>query len=93
MKARYYTNDQRKRMAEIIQSEVTRQTEDVATRAQALWMAAMLNAGLSPRTVNRVMAELPEVTRRYSQNPEDGDFALFAELKRSGVKVTRGEER
>ena len=94
MKARAFTANQRRVMAEVIQKEVERQTEAVATRAQALWMAAMLNGGLSARTVNRVLGELQFVVNQYGAGAKDvvSDYALFAELIEKGVKILMPEE-
>ena len=93
MKARAFTCSQRKVMEEVIQHEVQKQAADVANRAQALWMAAMLNADLSVRTVNRVLGELQFVVNQYGAGAKDGvsDYALFAELIEKGVKILMPE--
>lgn len=65
------------------------QLEDAAKRAQYMWMAAMINAGLSPRTVERTRKQLPYVYQKYGQAVEDGigDYALVSDLRRVGIDV------
>ena len=41
--------------------------EDAGSRLQHLWVIAMLQAGLSPKTINRVAAILPMVCQRFAE--------------------------
>lgn len=56
MKAHYLSNREAKVARQYASGLITKQAELAAQRAQYLWMAAMLNAGLSAKTVNRCMA-------------------------------------
>ena len=53
MKAHYLSNREAKVARQYAAGIITKQAELAAQRAQYLWMAAMLNAGLSAKTVNR----------------------------------------
>ena len=89
MKSRVITSSQRRIMAEAVKSEVSKQIEAASVRTQGLWMVAMLNAGLSVRTINRVLKELDPVVVKYGTGIEDGvgDYALFTELQAAGIKI------
>lgn len=89
MKARVFTSQQRRIMAQVIQEEAAKATESGIIRAQGLWMIAMLNAGLSVRTINRVIKELDPVVEKYSTAVDDGvgDYALYAELRAKGIRI------
>ena len=54
----------------------------------------MLNVGLSPSTVNRVINEQREVEAGYAKAREDrlGDYALIQGLIDKGVHVTMTRE-
>ena len=54
----------------------------------------MIRAGLSPRTVERVRKELPEVTAAYAELQTDklADMALIGTLERRGVTVPELKE-
>lgn len=66
------------------------QAEDICARAQGIVYAAMLNAGLSPNTVNRVIRELPHVVQQYGKYRQDGlaDYEMFTALQSKGVNVS-----
>lgn len=89
MKARYLTAKETRIIKQVATQEAERQMQDIAKRCQYLWMAAMLDTGLSVKTVNRVAATLTEITDRYSAYREEGvaDFALYTRLKEAGVDV------
>ena len=53
MKAHYLSNREAKVARQYAAGLITKQAELAAQRAQYLWMADMLNAGLSAKTVNR----------------------------------------
>lgn len=89
MKARAITSRQRRIMDEVIRDEVSKQIDAASIRTQGLWMAAMINANLSIRTINRVLKELDHVVEKYGIGIGDGvgDYALFTELKNAGIKI------
>lgn len=88
------TSKQRKAAAYVAKAEIERQLEDTALRAQYLWMMCMIRAGLSPRTIERVKKELPEVTAAYAELQTDklADMALIGTLERRGVTVPELKE-
>ena len=67
--------------------------QDCSRRSQALWAAAMLNAGYSVEEIGCVIAELPGVTEKYGECQADGvaDFTLFRELRAAGVPIDAPE--
>lgn len=89
MKSHYMTSNQKKVAAETALKLNRKHEDDVARRAQYLWMVAMLWAGLSPKTVLRVAGELNNVTEWYKEKCKDGvgDFALVYELEQKGISV------
>lgn len=76
-----------KKVAEQI---IDAQAEDMTNRAQCMVFAAMLNAGLSVKTVNRVIAELPDVIKGYGEARKErlGDYDMIQGLIDRGVNVT-----
>ena len=91
MKAHYLSNREAKVARQYAAGIITKQAELAAQRAQYLWMAAMLNAGLSAKTVNRCMIELQAVAETYAAcvngEDHDGDCRLARELMARGVQV------
>ena len=89
MKAHYINAKERKTAARIAYELNRKHEDDVARRAQYLWMISMLWAGLSPKTVLRVAGELNNVTEWYQEKCKDGvgDFALVYELGQKGIEV------
>lgn len=89
MKAHYINAKERKAAAQIAYELNRKHEDDVARRAQYLWMISMLWDGLSPRTVLRVAKMLNEVTEWYKEKCADGvgDYALVYELKQKGIDV------
>ncbi len=65
------------------------QLEDVGKRARYFCMAAMLNAGLSVKTVNRVVKEFWAVREKYDNAAESGvgDAMLLRDLRNAGLEV------
>lgn len=89
MKAHYINAKERKTAAQIAYELNRKHEDDVARRAQYLWMISMLWAGLSPKTVLRVATKLNDVTEWYKEKCADGvgDFALVYELEQKGIDV------
>ena len=89
MKSHYMTANQKKVAAETALKLNRKHEDDVARRAQYLWMISMLWAGLSPKTVLRVATKLNDVTEWYKEKCADGvgDFALVYELEQKGISV------
>lgn len=66
MKARMHLTGPMKKVIEEYANEIVEQRQkDIATRAQYQWGMAMYLAGLSPRTINRVIDLLPAVADKY----------------------------
>lgn len=67
---------------------------DIVLRAQCLVLASMLNVGLSAKTVNRVVADLPSTTEEYGKFREDriADYELIQGLINHGVNVRMTKE-
>lgn len=86
---RMIARDHQKIIKEMAVEGACDQLADVAARAQYLWMAAMLNVGLSNRTIKRVMNQLPEVYARYGDACDDGvgDAMLLRDLRSHGIEV------
>lgn len=90
MKAHYLSAKERKAAKVVAEQLMDDQAEDIKKRAECLVYAAMLNAGLSPSTVNRVIAHQREVENGYAKARMDklGDYALIQGLIDKGVNVT-----
>lgn len=97
MKAHYLTSNQaalvKKTAATAAARILARQQDDIAKRAQYCCLVAMLDAGLSPRTINRVIRCLEPVKERYGYYKEEecADFAFFQALKERGINVEMTE--
>lgn len=89
MRCNYIPRQHARLIKRLAATAAEQQLDDAATRAQYLWMAAMLNAGLSPRTVARVTGQLPAVYHKYGEARQDGlgDYALVSDLRRAGLDV------
>lgn len=83
--------------------EVQRQSIDIVDRARNKLYLAMLQAGISPRTIQRVQDELYNKVepwyQRYLSDPQDpaagsgvADFALQEKLKEYGVEFVPVKE-
>lgn len=93
MKAHYLTAKEAALVKKTAMVAATRmlqkQQEDIAKRAQYCVLVAMLDAGLSPKTVNRVVKLLGPVKDRYGKYREDecADFAFYRALRDRGINV------
>lgn len=91
----HYLSAKERRAAKVVASQLMdKQADDIKTRAECLVYAAMLDAGLSPSTVNRVINEQREVENGYAKARKDrlGDYALIQGLIDKGVHVTTTRE-
>lgn len=86
---RIVRRDNKKIIRELAAEAACDQLSDIAERAQYLWMAAMLNAGLSVRTIKRVQKQLDYVNQQYGAAVEDGvgDATLLRDLRSAGLDV------
>ena len=78
------------RQKEAIKQQIAKLNDDTSKRCQYLWMAAMLNAGLSVRTIKRVRKELDDVYERYDfwhREDQCADEALVYDLRNKGLDV------
>lgn len=95
MKARYLTAKERKAAKAVAEMLIDTQAEDIVNRAQCMVYAAALNIGLSVKTVNRMIAELPDVCDGYGKMKREGlaDYELIQGLISRGVnvKMTKSE--
>lgn len=68
---------------------------DIATRSTYLVLLACMQAGLSARTMRRIINELPAVTAAYAEYKTEklgDDFARFT-LQHKGVDVPETENK
>lgn len=97
MKAHYdgLTCRQKKIITDVAVRTATRladqQKEAIAIRSQYLVFVAMLECGLSPKTVNRVAAMLSLVKDKYAHYQEDdlADYVFYQHLQDHGVHVKK----
>lgn len=63
--------------------------EDAGARLQHLWVIAMIQAGLSPKTINRVSAILPAVCARFDEYKRAGlaDEWMKAQLEGKDIPL------
>lgn len=90
MKARVpLSYKQKKLIHETVVQETEAVQRDVGLRAQYQWGLAMLQAGLSPRTVRRVIKLLPAVEEKYReyQTEKLGDLFCQQTLEEQGVTL------
>lgn len=100
MKAHYVgmTSRERKIVTKIAADTATRlaneQKEAIAIRSQYLIFVAMLECGLSPKTVNRVAGMLSLVKDKYAHYNEDqlADYVFYQHLQDHGVNVKKTAE-
>ena len=71
-----------------------KQAEDIAARAGYIWCIAALNAGISPRTLNRINKMVPEVAEKYMEYRTDelADYVCYTKLNEAGVTSARMTE-
>lgn len=97
MKAHYLTSKEaalvKKTAATAAARLLAKQQEDIAKRAQYCMLVAMLDARLSPRTINRVIRCLEPVKERYGYYKEEecADFAFCRALQERGINVEMTE--
>lgn len=58
---------EREYMVKLVKTEADKQLHDISVRAQYVWSIAMLQSGLSPRTVNRVAKRFPAAMKKYKE--------------------------
>ena len=93
MKAHYLTSKEKalvqKTAATAAARLLAKQQEDIAKRAQYCVLVAVLDAGLSPRTINRVIKCLGPVKERYGyyKKEECADYAFCHALQERGINV------
>lgn len=94
MNARVITNQQQKWIEQAVQAEFVKRADDLTRRAQYLWAAAMLDIGLKPSTVNKVIAKIPAVTEYYAHYATDklADYIFHEKLSGHGVNLEMTEE-
>jgi len=83
------SGNQKKAVVELATKEAERQIQAATTRAQYLWMAAMLNAGYKIKSVENVSVYLDKACKKYAAYKEDGcgDAALVRDLKAAGLDL------
>ena len=61
---------------------IEKQLDDVARRAQYLWMCAALNAGFTAEDIERIQSEMPQVCEKYGELRADNcaDFAMLRDF-------------
>lgn len=94
MKARWLSAKERAAAKVVAEQLMDKQADDIKTRAECLVYASMLNVGLSPATVNKVIQQQKEVEAGYAKAREDnlGDYALIQGLIDKGVHVNMTKE-
>lgn len=90
MKAHLHINTKmRQDLEKYAQKRVEELQGDLLTRDTYIWCLSMIQAGLSARTVKRVMACVPMVSEKYSSYKTDkmaDDFARLT-LEYAGVET------
>lgn len=89
MKARVLTSKERQREAKIIETLYREKVEDACKRAQFVCFSCMLEIGLSPRTINRIIAMYPAMCDKYKEYKTEqiADFFFSNYLQKAGVNV------
>ena len=92
MKAHYLTAKE-KRIMGIALDKANEQAEDIGKRAGYIFCIAMHHAGLSSKTINKVLKLVPNVTEIYSDMRTDelADFAFCSKLQEQGIDVEMTE--
>ena len=85
---------QRGELKKEMQKIVDKGQEDAGARLQHLWVIAMMQAGLSPRTINRVSATLPMVCARFEEYKRAGlaDEWMKAQLAGKDIPLPEPKE-
>lgn len=95
MKARLpLTKKESKIVRAAVEKHLDAQVADIVLRAQCMVLASMINVGLSAKTVNRVIAGIPDVATEYGKFRQDGlaDYELIQGLLNRGVDVHMTKE-
>ena len=84
-----------KEIRHMVAEELDKERDDIATRAMYLSLIACQQAGLSARTLRRIMNTIPMVTERYAEYRTDGlaDERAKMMLDRSGLDVPDTKEK
>lgn len=92
MKAHYLTAKE-KRIMQTAMNAADAQAEDIGKRVGYIWCIAMHHAGLSSKTINKVLKLVPNVTEIYSDMRTDelADFAFCSKLQEQGIEVEMTE--
>ena len=86
MKALIHLDQNGKKVMERrVHEAVMKERADISTRAQYVWALSMLQCGLSPRTVQRVVNHFDAVVDKYIEDL--GDLFMRSMLHDSGVEV------
>lgn len=88
-KANYWSKNERRVMGAITKQMVEENLEDVSKRVQYMYSLSMLEIGLKPSTVTKVLKKLPEITALYEHYKTDqlGDYVLHERLEAQGVEI------
>lgn len=84
-----------KEIRQMVEEELNKERDDVATRAMYLTLIACQQVGLSARTLRRIRDAIPMVTERYADYKTDGLADAWAKmmLDKAGVAVPETEEK
>lgn len=77
-----------------MQAIVDKGQEDAGARLQHLWVIAMMQAGLSPKTINRVSEILPIVCAKFDEYKRAGlaDEWMKAQLAGKDIPLPEPKE-
>lgn len=94
MNAIALTAKERKLVAQLASEAANKQADDISRRASYIIFITMLRAGLSPRTVNRVVGLMPDTTEAYAEYRTDqlADYVFCTKLQEAGVQVEMTED-
>ena len=91
MKAlRHLGKGEKKVISHLVNEQIMRERDDIAKRCQYIWVLAMVQVGLSPRTIKRVIGMIPAVTDKYAEYQADevGDYAMrYLVKEQSGIEL------
>ena len=84
-----------KEIRQMVEEELDKERDDIATRAMYLALIACQQVGLSARTLRRIMNTIPMVTERYAEYRTDGLADEWAKmmLDRAGVDAPETKEK
>lgn len=92
MKARYFTKKQEEAILRCAKAGAESQIKQAVARTEAILYLSMHNAGLSSRTINKVIAEKKKIYEGAGEYKKDGvmDFALQSHLDELGINFKLG---